>query len=118
MRRPDLVVSSAGLGALVGNPAHPVAREVAAEKGIALEGHVARQFVTSLAIEQDLILAMEPAHRREIGAIVPQVTGRTLLFDQWTGAKGIVDPYRRSRELHEIVFRLISAAAEEWAKRI
>lgn len=118
MRRPDLAVSSAGLGALQGSAADPITRDVAAQKGIELEGHVARQFTPAMAIEQDLILAMEPGHRREIGVLVPQLLGRTMLFDHWTGANGIADPYRQSRNRHEAAFALILTAAEEWARRL
>lgn len=118
LRRPDLSVSSAGLAALVGNPADPVVIDVATKQGISLEGHLARQFTADLGAEQDLILTMEPAHRRQIGTLAPQLLGRTMLFDQWLGGKGISDPYRRPRELHETVFGLISASAEEWAKRL
>ena len=115
---PDLQITSAGLGALVGHPADEVASEVAALRGVSLAGHVARQFSTSLGSTQDLILTMEPGHRREIGRMAPQLLGRTLLFDRWTGAQGIADPYQKSKEQHEIIFNLIAEAADAWAKRL
>lgn len=118
MRRPDLSVSSSGLAALQGSSADPVVCDVARKRGIELEGHVARQFTPSVAKEQDLVLVMEPGHRREIGVLAPQLLGRTMLFDHWTGAIGIADPYRRSRDQHEAVFALILTAAEEWARRL
>ena len=115
---PGAKVSSAGLGALGGHGPDATAQEVAAGHGISLKGHIARQFTAELAAAQDLILVMEPGHRQEIGRIAPQLLGKTMLFDHWTGAKGIADPYRLSREFHELTFVAIEAAGQAWAARL
>ncbi|TKA98127.1 low molecular weight phosphotyrosine protein phosphatase [Cereibacter changlensis] len=113
-----ITVGSAGLGALVGHPADPLASEVAAERGLSLEGHKGRQFTAELGREYDLILAMEPRHRAEIIRMAPQLSGKTMLFDQWTGARGIEDPFRRPRELHRQVQDQIARAAEAWVQKL
>lgn len=115
---PELTVTSAGLGAMVGSAADPLAAEVAAAHGVSLAGHVARQFTAELGAGQDLILVMEPGHRHQIGQLAPHLLGRVMLFDQWTGAKGIADPYRRSRDFHEAVFGLIAHSAAQWSGRL
>jgi len=115
---PGLAVGSAGLGALVGQPADALAAEVAAANGVSLDGHAARQFTPELGSAFDLILVMESGHKREIARLAPHLSGRTLLFDQWTGMQGIADPYRRSRDFHEGVFQQIKAASEAWAARL
>lgn len=115
---PGLDVGSAGLGAMVGQPADALAAEVAAANGVSLDGHVARQFTPALGGAYDLLLAMEPGHKREIFRLAPHLSGRTLLFDQWTGMQGIADPYQRSRDFHEGVFRQIRAASDAWAERL
>lgn len=115
---PELDVGSAGLGALVGQAADAMATEVAAANGVSLDGHLARQFTPDLGRAYDLLLAMEPGHKREVARLAPQLSGRTLLFDQWTGMQGIADPYRRSRAFHEGVFQQIKAASEAWAARL
>lgn len=115
---PDLKVASAGIGALVGHAAEETMTEVAAAHGLSLERHVAQQFTAKLGHDFDLVLAMEPGHKRDILRIAPQLTGRTMLFDQWTGAKGIPDPYRHKRDVHERVFQEISVAADSWVKRL
>ena len=109
-------VSSAGLGALVGQGADTRASEVAARNGISLEGHVARQFTPALGRKSDLILVMEPGHRSTIARQAPELSGRCLLFDQWTGARGIADPYRKSVEFHQSVFSALTTASEAWGK--
>lgn len=116
---PDrFTVTSAGIGALVNHPADQDASEVAAARGVSLEGHSARQFTRALGQDADLILVMEPGHKSEIGRMVPEVSGKVMLFDQWTGAKGIADPYRKSRPFHEEVNTQVTKAAAAWAKKL
>ncbi len=115
---PGLDVASAGIGAVVGAGADGDAAAVAAERGLSLDGHVARQFTAAMGQAADLILVMEPGHRREIMGMYPQLSGKTMLFDQWTGARGIEDPYRRPPDLHRQVHDQIAAAATAWAARL
>lgn len=115
---PQITVTSAGIGALVGHGPDETASEVAAAFGVSLDGHVARQFDSRIGEENDLILVMEPGHRREIGLLSPHLSGRVMLFDHWTGSAGIPDPYRKPRQYHEKIFKLISSAADGWIKRL
>lgn len=117
-RLPDVVVASAGLEAMVGQGADAEALSVAADRGVDLDGHHARQFDAEFASQYDLILVMEPGHRREIAARAPELSGRIMVFDQWTGGKGIADPYRRSRAFHEATFERMQAAADAWTERL
>ncbi len=113
-----ITVTSAGIGALVGHEADPTATEVAAENGLSLAGHSARQFTGELAADQDLILVLEPGHRRAIGESNPQLMGKVMLFDQWVGARGIADPHRKSKTFHELVYKELVAAADAWAQKL
>lgn len=115
---PNTNVTSAGIAALVGHAADETASLVAAANGVSLDGHVSRQLTAEIGVEQDLILVMELGHKHEIGRMFPQLSGRTMLFDQWTGMKGIADPYRHSQSFHESVFLQIKAAADAWAPRL
>lgn len=115
---PALDVTSAGIQALVGKPADKTASEVAATHGLSLHGHEARQFTPDLGKAHDLILVMEPGHKREIARVAPQLAGRVMLFDKWTGDTGIADPYLRSKEFHEKTFAALSEAALAWARRL
>ncbi|NGM44561.1 low molecular weight phosphotyrosine protein phosphatase [Rhodobacter sp. SGA-6-6] len=117
-RLSGLAVSSAGLGALVGHEADADALKAAEELGVDLGGHSARQLTAEIGAAHGLILAMEPGHRAEISRRWPQLSGRTLLFDQWTGGKGIADPYRKPLEFHRQVRDQIFAAAAAWAGRL
>lgn len=115
---PGVDIHSAGIAALVGHAADETTRAVAAEHGLDVDGHVARQFTPELGKAADLILVMEPGHRREIARRAPELAGRTMLFDHWTGGHGIPDPHRQSHVVHEEVHALIAAAANAWARRL
>ena len=111
-------VSSAGIAAVVGHEADATAAEAAAEHGISLDGHVARQLTAEIGLQHDLILVMEPGHKAEISRRFPQLSGRCMLFDQWSGARGIADPYRRSIDFHRQIRDRVEASAEAWVKRL
>ena len=117
-RLPDLNIGSAGLAAVVGHGADDSAAAAAAEFGLSLDGHVSRQITSELGAGYELILVMEAAHRREIMRRFPQLSGRTMLFDQWTGGKDIPDPYRKPIEFHRDVRDRIDFAANAWARRL
>lgn len=117
-RLPDVTFESAGIGALVGHSADQLASEVAAERGISLEGHVAQQFTVEMANKYDLILTMESGHRNEIVKLAPHLSGKIMLFDHWSGGKGIPDPFRKPLSFHREVFDKILIAADAWALRL
>ena len=69
-------IESAGLGALVGNPADPIAQELMAERGIDISNHRARQLTTEMLTEFELILTMESDQVKAIETMHPQSRGR------------------------------------------
>ncbi len=115
---PDLRVESAGINALVGHAADEMSAEVAAAHGLSLEGHSARQFTSALAADFDLILTLEKGHKRVVGELAPEVTGKTMLLGQWMGQVDIADPYRRSREFYEEVYKQLECACDGWAAKL
>lgn len=110
--------SSAGLGALVGKPADPEVTSLALREGLDLSDHRARQFSRDLGAHADLILVMEARHRRDIQAIAPELSGRTMLLGHWTGGNDIADPYRQSSDFHAVIQGQIRKACEAWGGRI
>lgn len=115
---PECKVSSAGIGAVVGAPADETMCKAAAVDGVSLDGHIARQFTPAIGVEHELILVMERGHKAEIARVAPHLAGRTMLFDQWLGGKGIDDPYRKPLAAHQAAFAAIRAAAEAWSQRL
>jgi protein-tyrosine phosphatase len=115
---PEADIGSAGIGAVVGASADEAMIQVANENDLSLEGHIARQFTPEMGARYELILVMEAGHRAEIARQAPHLSGRVMLFDQWTGACGIPDPYREPIETHRAAYQTIEAAAQGWIRRI
>lgn len=116
---PTKQVSSAGLGALVGQGVDPAARELAEAEGLDVSAHQARQLSREMLAQADLILVMSAGQRRAIGELAPQALGKTMLLGKWLpGEPDIPDPYRKSREAFEHVHGLLRAAVGEWARRL
>lgn len=111
-------MSSAGIGALAEQRADEPAATLAAENGIDLPGHIARQFSRELGALNDLILTIEPGHRRKIISAAPVLSGKVMPFDHRQGGKGIADRCRNSRRFHEEVFAPSDTAGSAWAIRL
>lgn len=119
---PNKTIDSAGVATeksrLVGKPADAMAVEIAAENGVNLNSHQARQLTSAVCREYDLILVMEAGHKEAVTRLAPEARSKTMLFGQWIGQQDIPDPYRQSREAFEHAYTLIEKAAQEWAKKL
>ena len=115
---PEKIIKSAGVGALVGHPADPLALQVSNEKGINLEGHSGTQFTSAMSIEYDLILVMDKNHIEQVSKIAPHARGKTMLIGHWIGNKEIPDPYKQSKEAFEFVYQLIEQSCQQWAEKL
>ena len=109
-----LTISSAGIGALVGNPMDKTAHDVLQEHGLDFTAHRARQVDSHMLHDADLILAMEHSHIQHIRQIAPEVHGKTFLIGKWQDELEIPDPYRQSRPAFEHVHTLLTQAVESW----
>ena len=81
----DCVVSSAGLGALVGHPPDAKACQLMMKKGIDISGYRACQLDKDMIRKADLILVMEPSHKSAIEKIEPYAKGKVFLPRQLGG---------------------------------
>jgi protein-tyrosine phosphatase len=121
-RLPQLTIESAGLGALVGNGVDDSARALAEAAGLDVSHHQARQVTPEMIQRADLVLVMSEGQRLAVGKLVPAAIGKTLLFGHWLGEGGrgeeIPDPYRKSREAFEHVYRQLERAANAWQCRL
>ena len=115
---PALSIASAGTCGLAGHPADRRARQIAAMHGLSLADHVARPLTAAMMREYDLILAMEPGQINRISLMAPEVRGKALLFGQWLRVQEIPDPYGKSIEAFDYVFRLLGEASQEWTNRL
>lgn len=102
----DLVVASAGTGALVGHGiAEPMTRLMEA-RGIPADGAAARRLTSAMIAEADLVLTAEREHRGAVVSLAPGALRRTFTVRQFARLLDLVDE-TPGRSLSE----LVSAAA-------
>lgn len=120
-RLPDKQIQSAGFVALVGQGAEPTTVEIASANGLDLSGHIARQVTVDMMQWADLILVMSQSQRSQVGQLVPQAMGKTLLLGHWLDLPGqqkeIPDPYKMSRDVFEHVQKQIAQGVALWAQK-
>ena len=66
--------------------------------------------------EYDLILTMEKNHIEAVTRMAMEARGKTFLFGYWLQQLEIADPYRRGREISDLIFKQLLSSAEEWVK--
>jgi protein-tyrosine phosphatase len=115
--QPGLEISSAGTAALIGQPADPLAIEVAADHGFDLSGHRGRQALPQLLMAADLVLVMTRGHADWVHDRVPPMRGRVQLLGRWRNQE-IPDPYGGPRELFRQVFEQIDDCVADWIPRL
>jgi protein-tyrosine phosphatase len=114
---PELQVSSAGLGALVGHGADPIAVEIMAGVGIDISTHRARMLTEEIAREADLILVMNDIQKMHIAMQYPFVMDKIFKLGE-ASRQDIPDPYRQSPEVFRTVFSMIESGVGEWVTAI
>lgn len=111
---PSLVVTSAGLGALVGHGADRTGQQLAMARGIDLSAHEAQQVNRRLLSEADLVLVMEDAHLKKLFEKYPDTRGKTFKLARWLQDRDITDPFQKSTTLFNLVLDDIEAAVQSW----
>src|SRR4051812_7359046 len=84
-------IASAGIAALVGRLAHPIARQLMLERGLDISGHRARQLTPGMILAADLVLAMDCSVKRSIEEMAPASHGRVQRIG-WFGRFDVPDP--------------------------
>lgn len=116
---PDFRVSSAGLAAMTGVPAHPEARRLMAERGLDLSAHRGRPLTPEAAAAADLILVMDREQAAACNGLLPFCRGRVQLFGRWLppGHQEIADPMGCPPEAFVQAASHIQEAVDTWAAR-
>jgi protein-tyrosine phosphatase len=114
---PGIKVHSAGLAAMVDNPAQPHAQALMRAMGLDISGHRARQLGPNLLKEAQLVLVMEAAHKAGVNAIDRTSRGKIYRLGEWRDLD-IQDPYGRPREDYEHALTLIKVGVADWVNRI
>jgi len=110
-------IHSAGLAALVDNPAQDDAQALMLELGLDISAHRARQLGPNLLKEAELVLVMESEHKAGVAMIDLTARGKVHRLGEWRDVE-VPDPYGRPREDYEHALRLIKVGVADWVKRI
>ncbi len=116
MGRDDLIVSSMGTHGLNGSPPTKHTQDVCKENGFDISSHRARSLVDEDLQKADLILCMEPVHKKFVQTFVPWHRDRLFLLGAWpekeTRKSGIDDPMGGSLEEFRMIFSIIKGHIE------
>jgi protein-tyrosine phosphatase len=113
----DCVVSSAGLGALVGHHPDPKACQLMMEKGIDISDYRASQLNKEMIRKTDLILVMETAHKIAIEESEPSAKGKVFRLGEW-GKFDIPDPYKQDLSVFIESINLIEQGVALWVPKL
>jgi len=115
---PDVRVSSAGIGAVVGGHMPEAAARIAARDGLLLDDHRGRQITTPIIRENEVVLVMEQGQKQWLADRFPESRGRVFMISHWQNQQDVPDPYRHSAEFFETVFAGLAAYCEDWIDRL
>jgi protein-tyrosine phosphatase len=115
---PDKAVFSAGLGAMVGDPADPLSIQLMSERGIDIRGHRARTLEGWMISETDLIVTMDQTQKCFIEQRYPTTKGRVVRIGE-EGNYDVPDPYLQGmpafRRAFDLIVRGVDCLAEQIA---
>jgi protein-tyrosine phosphatase len=114
---PGVQISSAGMSALVGRGADPIAVQIMAGVGVDISAHRARMLTDAIARDADLILVMDDQQKQQLATQYPYARGKVYRLGE-AARQDIPDPYRQDPEVFRTVFSLIETGVNEWVKRI
>ena len=115
---PGTEVSSAGIAALVGAPADPLAVEVMRDHGYDISAHRGRQVVLAFLTNADLVLGLDQGHTAGLLRQYPVLRGRVHKLLQWRGNKDVADPYGQDKAAFQLAYEHIAWGVDDWVQRI
>ncbi|MGZ8189872.1 MAG: low molecular weight protein-tyrosine-phosphatase [Methylococcaceae bacterium] len=113
----DCVVSSAGLGALIGHSPDEFACQLMMEKNIDISDYRASQLNAEMVRKADLILVMESFHKSAIEENEPCAKGKVFRLGEW-GGFDIDDPYQQESAAFVKALNLIEQGVTQWVQKL
>lgn len=115
---PDLTVSSAGIGAVVGGRMPAEAAAIAEREGLRLGDHRGQQLVSQHVRSADVILVMEKGQRDWVVGQFPMTRGRVFLATHWVDGEDVDDPYQHDAVFFERVFQQLEKGIQAWVAKL
>lgn len=114
---PDKAVCSAGLCAMVGEPADPLSVQLMWEHGIDISAHRAQNLASWMVHEADLILTMDGEQQRYIESKYPAARGKVMRLGEYK-RYDVPDPYQQDYASFRHAFNLIARGVDRLVERI
>ncbi len=112
-----LKISSAGICAMVGEPANINSIKVAKERGLDLNHHIAKQLTGDLLKEFDLILVMDLEQKNTIEKDYPFSFGKVHSIGKWRNEE-VQDPYGKPYLAYLKMADHIDACLNDWILKL
>jgi protein-tyrosine phosphatase len=116
-RLPGCRVQSAGLNAVIGAPADPIATSLLRDRGIDIEAHRATQITRKMCLDCDMVLVMDRDQRRRLEDMYPETCGRVFRLAEFADAD-VPDPYRQPEKAFRHALMIIDEGVTRWVQRI
>jgi protein-tyrosine phosphatase len=114
---PEKSVRSAGLTAMTGYPADPLAVQVMQEQGIDIRAHRAQSLAGWMVQDAELILTMDSTQKRLVEQQYAAAKGKVFRLGEF-GKYDIADPYRQDLNVFRHAYDLISQGVDDMASRL
>ncbi len=113
----DKAVCSAGISAMVGEPADQLSIQLMWEHGIDIREHRAKNLAGWMINETDLIVTMDQEQKRFIEQRYPASIGKVMRIGEG-GKYDVPDPYRRGFSAFLHSYNLIAEGVDRLVERI
>lgn len=113
---PEITIVSAGLDAMLGNAADPLAIQVMAEQGFDIKEHRAKRLSANLVKDANLILVMDLGQKQYVEAEYP-ARGKVFRLGDFQDID-IPDPYRHDIAVFRATYQLINECVHTFAEKI
>ncbi|NNL84438.1 MAG: hypothetical protein HKP27_02240, partial [Myxococcales bacterium] len=105
-----------------GKPAHPIGSAVAARRGVDLSNHLTTATDAEQLAAADLVLIMDPSHRRRLARLAPRQLAKAMFFcapavDRTTPLV-VPDPYDLPETVFEACFDQLDAGVAALARKL
>lgn len=112
-----LRISSAGVHAMVDEPAQPHSISVAGEHGVDITSHLARQLTADIINQHELVLVTDDTVRKIAMQQFPFATGKIKKMGDFR-KKEIEDPYLKSKEHFDAMYVDINSCLQDWLQKV
>jgi len=107
-------VKSAGISALQGREADPIAIKLMQERAIDIKNHRAKILTKPDVDKADIIFAMEHHHVSFIKKQHPQSRGKVHLLGKWLNDTEIPDPYKKNEYIFNHSLHVPDMSINKW----